>query len=50
VKPLLGYLFYIIAVTVFGLPPAIGEKWEWSVLNNRQNYACGSLSLTIFLD
>ncbi|XP_045815659.1 probable sodium/metabolite cotransporter BASS5, chloroplastic [Trifolium pratense] len=24
VKPLLGYLFYIIAVTVFGLPPAIG--------------------------
>ncbi|WJX60385.1 putative sodium/metabolite cotransporter bass5, chloroplastic [Trifolium repens] len=24
VKPLLGYLFYIIAVTVFGLPPSIG--------------------------
>jgi BASS family bile acid:Na+ symporter len=28
VKPLLVYLFYIIAVTVFGLPPAIGEKNE----------------------
>jgi len=26
VKPLLGYLFYIIAVTLFGLPTGIGEK------------------------
>ncbi|KAJ1416058.1 Sodium/solute symporter superfamily [Sesbania bispinosa] len=25
VKPLLGYLFYILSVTVFGLPTAIGE-------------------------